>query len=192
MKKLYKGLTPKDKIQIILNLAAFAVLITSTGGKGSFWAFLSFSILCGINVIEGVLSKDKTAKWVWITKVITYAILTVKFAHNMGEPKAIYFWMIGISATALLISRHFIKKRAVAMWGANFANIFGAGMYALAVIHHPESYGLVDIIFWLFNLASYSYLVWEVYKDRKDPVNYIISVYAVIVCTIHIVLISLL
>ena len=192
MKKLYRGLTSKDKIQIILNLAAFAVLITSTGGKGSFWAFLSFTALSGINLIEVTLSKDSSSgKWVWITKTTTYAILTYLLINNRGDPKQIYFWMIAISAIALIISKSLIRKRAIALSGACFANLFGAGMYALAVINNPESYGLIEIVFWLLNLASYVYWHWEVWYYRKDRVNYIITIYATVVCLMHIILIAI-
>ncbi len=190
IKKIYSELTPQDKVQISLNIAAFIVLVLSLGGKGSFWAFLSFTLVSGINAIEVKLSKG-TGLWLWITKTVTYSILTAKFAHNMGELKMIYIYMIIISVFSLWASLHLVKKRQVAMFGSIFANLLGGAMYVIAVVKHPTSYGHIDTLFWILNLASYAYLVYEVIKGNKPRVNLILPIYAVVICLIYIVLIAL-
>lgn len=182
------SITRNDMVQIVLNITAFLILIFSGGGHGSFWGFLTFNIIAAIVLIEILLSTDKTALWVWITKTFTYILLVIKFSHNIGEIKPSYIYMIIISATALVISRRLIKKRAVSMWGQNIAYIIGGYMYVMAIIHAPNDFGAAHIWFWLVNCASYALLVREIYVKNKPKVNLIIPIYAIIACLIYVVL----
>ena len=177
----------KDLIQIVLNLIAFFVLFFATGGKGSFWGFLTFNIIAGIILFELVISRDMTGLWVWITKTVTYVLFSIKFAFSMGPIKMEYVIMIAISVISLLISRHLIKKRSVALWGQNIAYLFGGYLYVLAILQHPQTFTNYHIIFWSINTLSYSLLVYDVIKNKKDKVNLIIPVYAIAACLVYII-----
>lgn len=190
--KNIKIMKTKDLIQIGLNILAFLILFFSSGGNGSFWGFLTFNIIAAIVLIEILLSKDKTAIWVWITKTITYVFFSIKFAKNMGEIKTEYIVMIFISVVSLLISRHLIKRRAVALWGQNFAYIIGAYMYIIAILTHPETFGIAHILFWGINCISYFLLIYEIFKEKKDKTNLIIPGYAVVGCIVYMILIIVL
>ncbi len=181
-----------DKIQIALNIIAFLVLIISSGGTGSFWGFLTFNIIAAIVLIEIILSKDSTAKWIWITKTVTYTILTIKFSHNMGEIKSMYIAMILVSAGAVVVSRRLIKRRAVALWGQNVAYLIGAYMYVVAVYSNPHAFGIYHMLFWLVNAISYALLIRDIIIEKKAKVNLIIPVYACIVSLLYILLILIL
>lgn len=185
-------ITKNDWTQILLNIAAFLVLCFSMEGTGSFWGFITFNVIAIIVLIEILLSSDKTALWVWITKSLTYILLVIKFSYNIGNIKPAYICMIIISATALVVSRRLIKKRAVSMWGQTVAYIIGGYMYVMAIIHSPESFGNAHIWFWVINSVSYALLVYEIIAKHKPKVNLIIPLYAMIACLLYIVLIIVL
>lgn len=182
----------QDFLQIMLNILAFLLLFFSSGGNGSFWGFLTFNIIATIVLIEILLSNDKTGLWVWITKTITYVFFSIKFAQNMGEIKMEYIIMILVSAISLIVSRKIIKKRAIALWGQNFAYIIGAYMYVMAIIAHPEQFQIHHILFWLINCISYFLLIYDIIKNKKDKINLIIPGYAVIACIIYVTIIIIL
>ncbi len=180
------NLTKKEWIQIVLNIVAFVVLIASSGGVGSFWGFLTFNIISGIILLEILLSKDHTAKWLWITKTVTYVFLVIKFTHNMGEFKQEYIYMIAISVAAFLASKHLIKRRSIALWGQNAAYTIGQIMYIQAIHRHPESFGWSHVLFWVIIFSSFAYLVYEVLIHKKAKVNLIIPAYAMVICVVYI------
>jgi hypothetical protein len=179
----------KDIIQILLNLLAFVILIISPGGKGTFWSFLTFTLLALFVLLEIILSKDKTALWVWITKTLTYIFLTIKFLNNMGDFKIIYGVMVLIAVITFIVSKKFIQKRIIAMWGTNVAYLIGAYMYINAVFVNPEQFNGYHILFWLTNVLSYFLLIREVIKEKKPRVNLNVPVFAFIVCLIYILII---
>ena len=179
----------QDFVQIVLNILAFLVLIATPGGTGSFWGFFTFNIISGIVLMEIFLSKDHTGKWIWITKTFTYILLCIKFAHSMGEFKWQYVVMIAISVLTLVVSRHLIKRRAIALWGQNIAYIFGGWLYCLAIIYHPSTFGVYHIVFWLINALSFGLLSYEVIKEKKGSINLIIPVYALAACLVYIIFI---
>ena len=175
-----------DVIQIVLNIVACLVLLATPGGNGSFWGFLTFNIMSAIVLTEIVLSKDQTAKWLWITKTFTYVVLCIKFIHSMGVIKWEYPVMIAIAVLTLIASRHLIKRRAVAMWGQNVAYVFGGYLYCLAIVNHPDSFGIYHIVFWLINSLSFGLISYQVIKEKKGSVNLIVPVYALAACLIYI------
>lgn len=179
----------KDLIQIFLNLFAFSILYTSSGGHGSFWAFITFNIIAGIILTEIVLSKDKTALWVWITKTATYIFLSVKFIHNMGEIKIEYICMVTLSVSSLIISRHLIAKRMIALWGQNVAYLIGGYLYIVAIIENSSSFGWAHVFFWVINALSYLLLIQQIYQEKKDKINLTIPVFATVVCGVYVTLI---
>jgi hypothetical protein len=182
-------ITKNDGVQIFLNLIAFAILISAPTGQGSFWGFTTFFVLATLILIEIILSKDRTAIWIWITKTATYSLFVVKFSSNIGPFHWEYVVMIVISLITLFVSRKFIKTRALAMWGTNVAYVIGGIMYILAVMNKPEDYGYHHILFWVVNWLSYAILIVEIYKHKKAKVNYIIPVYAFTFCIVYIVII---
>lgn len=173
MQKIQK----KDWIQIVLNVIAFVILFSAPTGKGSFWGFTTFFVLCATNLIEILLSKDRTAIWLWITKTITYSLFVWKFSSNIGPFHWEYVMMVAISFCTLLISRHLIKRRSIAMWGSNVASVIGGVLYIIAVVNKPEDYGYHHILFWLVNAISYGLLIQEIIHHKKHRVNLIIPIY---------------
>lgn len=188
-KNKHMDINKKDLIQIGLNLLAFIVLFTSTGGNGSFWGFLTFNILSGIILTEIFLNKDKTGLWLWITKTSTYIFLCLKYAQNMGDIKKEYIVMILISVMSLLISKHLIKKRSIALWGQNLAYLIGGYLYILAIINNPDKFSSVHLVFWSINSLSFILLVQEILKENKDKVNLIIPGYALVACITYMAII---
>lgn len=180
-----------DWVQIILNLIAFIVLFVAPTGRGSFWGFTTFFVLASVILLEIVLSKDKTAIWIWITKTITYSLFVWKFSSNIGPFHWEYILMILISLLTLLISRKLVKTRAIAMWGTNVAYVIGGAMYIIAVVNKPEDYGFYHIVFWLVNCISYGILIYQILKEKREKVNLIIPIYAFIFCIVYIVIIIL-
>ena len=183
------SLQKKDLVQIGLNVIAALILLCSSGGQGSFWGFLTFNIISLAILGESLLSKDHTGVPVWVTKSITYVLLTIKFSSNVGVVKPGYIWMVTISIASLLISRHLIKKRAIALWGQNVAYMIGGVMYVMAILKTPSQFGLSHICFWGVNMASFLLLVREVIQEKKDRTNLIIPGWASVVCVIYMVLI---
>lgn len=179
-------ITGLDIIQIVINIIAFVILFLSLGGHGSFWSFLTFNIIAGIILTESVLSKDKTGFWVWITKTFTYILLVINFASNRGELKWWYIVMILISVTALVISRYYIKKRAVSFIGQDIAYAIGGIMYVIVIYHNPEQFGMGHICFWLVNSLSYFLVIHDIFKNNRPKVNLIIHIFAAVTCLIYV------
>jgi len=178
-----------DWIQIILNLIAFFILYSFPTGRGSFWGFTTFFILSLLILIEILLSKDKTALWIWITKTFTYFILFWKFSSNIGPFHWEYVAMIFISFFTFMISRKIIKERAIAMWGTNISYLIGAVMYIIAVVKYPKDYGNPHLLFWLISCISYGVLIYDIIKQKKEKVNLIIPIYAFTICIIYMLII---
>ena len=176
----------QDLIQIVLNVVACLVLLATPGGNGSFWGFFTFNIMSVIVLAEILLSKDQTAKWLWITKSFTYAVLCIKFIHSMGELRWEYPVMIAIAIVTLIASRRLIKRRSVAMWGQNLAYFMGGYLYCLAIVTHPHSFGRFHIIFWVINSLSFGLMSYQVIREKRGSVNLIIPVYAFISCLVYI------
>ncbi len=182
-------LKKEDKQQLGLNILAFILLLSATGGKGSFWGFATFTLLSGINLTENLLSKDRTTRVIWIVKTITYSILCVLLWFNKGEFKWLYVIMISISGLALLVSRHLITKRAIAMWGSNASYCIAAYLYIGAILQNPEQFGLFHILFWLVNIVSYVLVINQIRKEKIDQVRLIIPVFAFFACLVYIIII---
>ena len=175
-----------DVIQVVLNIVAFLVLLATPGGNGSFWGFLTFNIMSAIVLAEILLSKDQTAKWLWITKTFTYVILCIKFIHSMGVIRWEYPVMIAIAILTLIVSRHLIKRRAVAMWGQNAAYLLGEYLYCLAILNHPDSFGVYHIVFWLINALSFGLVVYQVIKEKEGNIKLIVPAWAFAACLVYI------
>jgi hypothetical protein len=181
-------LSKQEKQQIGLNVLSFVVYFCATGGKGSFWGFATFTLLSLIILAENLLSKDRTMIAIWIVKSVTYSILTFFLWSNKGEFKIVYVIMILLSGVALLVSRHFIKERAIAMWGSNISYLFAAYLYLSAVVQNPEAYGFMHICFWLVNLISYVLVIRQIKQEKIDQVRLIVPVFALWACVVYIVI----
>jgi hypothetical protein len=181
----------QDWIQIGLNVLAFIILVLAPTGRGSFWGFTTFFALAGIILLEIILSDDKTAIWIWITKTTTYSVFVWKFSSNIGQFHWHYVVMIAVSICAFLISRKLIKARAISMWGTNIAYIIGGIMYITAVLNKPDDYGWHHISFWFVNMVSYGILIYQIVKQKKKKVNLIIPIYAFTFCIVYMVIIYL-
>jgi hypothetical protein len=181
-----------DWPQISLNLLAFITLIFAPTGRGSFWGFVTFWLLSCINAYEIATSKDKTGLALWIIKAITYAGFVWKFSSEIGVFHWNYVIMICISVSSLIISRtrRFKKKRAIAMYGTCFAYLFGTGMYINAIIANPTDYGWHHIAFWIINGVSYALQIKKNKNQKINKDNYIVPVFALVVCIIYITIIA--
>ena len=187
--KVLSFLRKEDKQQLGLNVLAFVVFLFATGGKGSFWGFATFTLLSGINLTENLLSKDSTTTVIWLVKTVTYSILCSLLWFNKGEFRWIYVIMILLSGIALLVSRHFIKERAIAMWGSNAAYCIAAYLYVSAILQNPGQFGLLHVLFWLINLISYVLVIGQIRREKIDQVRLIIPVFALAACLVYILVI---